>query len=438
MASWKLVALGIVTELLYLGLYVPTSPGGGVAIFIAVNALAFLPFGILVRYTLTAKAETDPNGTTIWLIVLFGLLFRLTLVPLTPVASDDIYRYVWDGKVALSGTNPFALAPNDPQLALLHSDDLPSKINFPQMRTIYPPLAQAFFFVSNVLFSDSLSGMKLLLTLFELCTLILLLLLLRHLAINPAMVVLYAWCPLPIMYFGLDGHIDALGIPLLLLSIYLITRNRTVSGAFALGFAGLAKLYPMFVVPLLLHVKKGIKINAIVMLPLLIFGVGCWAYFEPTGGLVESFTVYNSQFEFNGSVFSLVNFFLSENTTAHGVCGILFIAWVLVLVFLDRSLIEKTFLVFLGFVICSPVVHPWYLSWLAALIVIRWSPAAFLLLILSNLSNIVVYQYKDSGFWADNPLLMFLEYLPFFALLIWESLRGTPRRILNHSYGGSS
>ncbi|MFN0158012.1 MAG: hypothetical protein ACKVRP_08080 [Bacteroidota bacterium] len=423
MAPWKLVALGVVTELLYLGLYVPTSASGGVVFFIAVNALAFLPFGIVVRHTLSARGETVPNKTTLWLIVVFGLLFRLTLVPLTPVASDDMYRYVWDGKVALSGTNPFAFAPDDPQLSSLHSEDLPSKINFPLMRTIYPPLAQAFFTFSNALFGDSISSMKLLLTLCELCTLIVLLLLLKHLAINPAMVVLYAWSPLPIMYFGLDGHIDALGIPFMLLSIYLIMKNRTVSGAFALGFAGLAKLYPLFIVPLLLNAKKSLKANSVSLLPLIIFGAGCLVYFEPTGGLVESFIVYNSQFEFNGSVFSLVNFILNENTTAHLVCGLLFIAWILGVAFLNRSLIEKTFLAFLGFIVCSPVVHPWYLSWLAALIVIRWSPAAFSLLLLSNLSNVVVYQYKVSGKWLDSPLLMFLEYLPFFALLTWEFLR---------------
>lgn len=427
MAQWKLVALGIVTELLYLVLYLPASAGGGVALFIAVNALAFLPFGVVVRHTLTARGETAPNKRTLWLIVVFGLLFRLTLVPLTPVASDDMYRYVWDGKVALSGINPFALAPDDPTLSPLHSEGLPSKINFPGMRTIYPPLAQAFFYTSSVLFDDSISGMKLLLTLCELCTLLVLLLLLRHLAINPALVVLYAWSPLPIMYFGLDGHIDALGIPLMLLSIYLIIRNRGVSGAFALGLAGLAKLYPLFVVPLLLDIRRSLKANAIVVPPLIIFSVGCWAYFEPTGGLVESFMVYSSQFEFNGSAFSIVNFVLNENTTAHLVCGALFIVWILVIMALDRPLTEKIFLAFLGFVVFSPVVHPWYLSWLAALIVIRWSPAVFSLLVLSNLSNVVVYQYRVSGKWVDSPLLMMLEYLPFFGLLVWEFLRDTPK-----------
>ncbi len=427
MAQWKLVALGIVTELLYLVLYLPTSAGDGVVLFMAVNALAFLPLGIVMRHTLIVGGETVPNTTTLWLIILFGFLFRLTLVPLTPVASDDIYRYVWDGKVALSGTNPFALAPDDPKLSPLHSEDLSSKINFPGMRTIYPPLAQVFFAFSNVLFGDSIPGMKLLLTLCELCTLLVLFLLLRHLALNPALVVLYAWSPLPIMYFGLDGHIDALGIPLMMLSILLIIKSRVVSGAFALGLAGLAKLYPLFVVPLLLDVRKSLKANAIVVLPLIIFSVGCWAYFEPTGGLAESFIVFNSQFEFNGSVFSIVNFILNENTTSHLVCGVLFMAWILVIMVLDRPLIEKTFLAFLGFVVCSPVVHPWYLSWLAALIVIRWSPAVFSLLILSNLSNVVVYQYKVSGKWVDSPLLMMLEYLPFFALLIWEFFRARSR-----------
>ncbi len=427
MGPWKLVALGIVTELLYLVLYFPTSPGDGVAMFIGVNALAFLPFAILLWHTLITKTKTDTPKSIVWLIVFFGLLFRLTLVPLTPVASDDIYRYVWDGKVALSGANPFVLAPNDPLLSSLHSEDLPSKINFPGMRTIYPPLAQGFFLTSNLLFGDSIAGMKLLLTLCELCTLLVLLALLRHLAINPAMVVAYAWCPLPIMYFGLDGHIDALGVPLLLLSIYLIIRNRTVSGTFSLGLAGLAKLYPMFVVPLLLDVRKNLKANATVVLPLIIFSVGCLAYFEPTWGLVESFMVYTSQFEFNGSVFSIVNVVLNENTTSHLVCIALFVAWILVVMLLNRSLIEKTFLAFLGFIICSPVVHPWYLSWLAALIVIRWSPAVLSLLILSNLSNVVVYQYKVSGKWVDSPLLMMLEYLPFFVLLIWEFLRGAPK-----------
>lgn len=426
MTSGKLIGLGIATTVLYLSLYIPDSPGSRVALFIVVNALAFVPLVVVFRVFIR-KSESVSDERALMLILLFGMAFRLALVPLDPVASDDIYRYVWDGKVALSGTNPFALAPSDPRLSDLYTVDLPSKINFPDMRTIYPPFAQVFFAFSNLLFGDSVSGIKLLLVLCDLGTMILLVVLLRRIALPPAMVVLYAWSPVPIMYIALDGHIDALGIPLLLLAVYLVMKERRILGSATMGLAGLAKLYPMFVVPQLFQRGKNVKKNAVVVLPLLVFGIGCWAYVEPTGGLVESFKVFTSQFEFNGSVFSLMKFVTGMNVESRIVCAIIFSVWILMLVFLDRTLIEKTFLGFLGFVILSPVVHPWYLTWLAALIVVRWSPAVFSLLILSNLSNIVVYEYRTSGVWADNPVVLLLEYLPFFALLMWELSRGRTR-----------
>jgi hypothetical protein len=419
----RLLILGGISELLYLTLHTPAAAGERVIIFIVVNALAFLPFFMLVREALRKPPGFDIDRKTIRTIVFFGILFRLTLVPLAPVASDDIYRYVWDGKVALAGHNPFALPPNDPQLTSLHSDVLPSRINFPEMRTIYPPLAQLFFLASNLLFGDSVSGMKLLLVICELCTMILLYLLLNHLTLNPARIVLYAWCPLPIMYVGLDGHIDALGIPLLLLSLYLILTNKTIRGACALGLAGLAKLYPLFLVLMLLRVQKGTKAAVLVGLPLLLFVVGCWLYYEPTDGLVESLKVFNTQFEFNGSVFSVINLLVNHNTTSHLVCGVLFIAWIILVASLRQPLLEKVFLAFLGFAILSPVVHPWYLTWLAALIVLRWSAAAFALLVLSNLSNIVVYHYTATGVWQDEPLIVLLEYVPFYGLLGWALVR---------------
>lgn len=431
MTPGKLVASGIATWLLYLSLYLPTTVEGKVAAFILVNALAFVPLGLIARRVFLDKSATlHQHRNTLLMIILFGIVFRLSLVPLTPIGSDDIYRYVWDGRVALSGVNPFALPPYDPRLSSLHTEDLPSKINFPDMRTIYPPFAQLFFVLSNVLFGDSIAGMKILLVLCDLGSMILLVLLLKQLTLNPSLVVLYGWSPVPIMYFGVDGHIDALGIPLLLLSLYVITKGRRAVGAIALGLAALAKLYPMFIVPFLIRLKGGWKANAVVVIPPLIFMLGCWAYIEPTGGLVESFRVFTSQFEFNGSVFSLAKLLTGSGAASRLICASLFVAWLLVLMLLNRTLIEKTFLAFLGFVLLSPVVHPWYLSWLAALIVLRWSPATFLLLVLSNISNIVVYQYRATGVWEERAILMILEYVPFVALLAWEISRGKLRQAL--------
>jgi uncharacterized membrane protein len=250
------------------------------------------------------------------------------------------------------------------------------------------------------------------------------LLLLRQHGQNPALVALYAWSPLPIMYFGLDGHIDALGIPLLLLTVYLLKRNKHFAGAVSLGLSVAAKLYPLMIAPSLARIRRDGKRIFLPAIPVVILAIGCWAYLEPTGGLVESFKVFNTEFEFNGAVFSLLYGMLRSNTSAHIVSGILLFGWLLWLWSTRREFSDAAFLAFLGFVLFSPVVHPWYLTWLAALLVLRWSLAVFVFLGLSNLSNIVVYEYRSTGVWSDQPLLLLVEYLPFFVLLIWEVLRG--------------
>jgi hypothetical protein len=333
-----------------------------------------------------------------------------------------MYRYVWDGKVAAHGINPFRYAPTDSALAAMHTADLPSKINHPTMRTIYPPLAQLLFFISNKVFGDSLAGLKFLFVLADICTVVVLYKLYQLYELRQ--LVLYAWSPVPIMYFGLDGHIDALGIPFLLLFLYLATHNRYFISAISLGIAGGAKLYPLFVAPFLFHVATGWRRLVLPLVPIAMLLIGGWLYWEPTGGLVESFMMFNSVFAFNGSVFHIVYEVAKANNQAHTISALLFLLWLGVVFFLKRSLIEKTFLAFLGFIIFAPVVQPWYLAWLAALLVLRWSPAAFALLGLSNLSNFVVYHYRLTGVWTENDVILLVQYLPFYCVLVWETVKG--------------
>lgn len=416
MSLRHLIAVGVLMEAAYLMFYSAVDGPEEVLLFIAVNGVAFILLAVV--WWKMRRSSSDPRVVP-WVLG-FAVLFRLTLVPHPPVCSDDIYRYVWDGKVAASGINPFLYAPADERLAHLRTEELPANINFPEMRTIYPPLAQALFLSSHVLFGDSVTGLKFLLVLADLVTIAILFTLFRA---GVQALLVYAWSPLPIMYFGLDGHIDALGIPFLLLCLFFLGRSKHGQSALALGLAGLAKLYPLFLAPLALRLRNGRSI-AVALVPFAMFTVGCWLYWEPTGGLVESFTVFASTFEFNGSVFHLIYLLVSTNEQAHLISSVLFAGWLAFVFFLDRSFLEKAFLAFLGFVITAPVVQPWYLSWLAALLVLRWSPAVFLLLALSNVSNVVAYEYRRDGVWEDDALLLVLEYLPFYILLVRECVRG--------------
>jgi alpha-1,6-mannosyltransferase len=419
-----LVTVGILMELCYGLLYAADSLETTLTIFIAVNATVYVLLALVVWRCSVQEPDIPSPKATLALIFGFGMLFRLTLVPHPPVASDDIYRYLWDGRVAAHGINPYALPPQDPHLAALTTPDLPSRVNFPWLHSIYPPLAQVLFTVSAFLFGPSATGFKLLVTGLEAFTMLVLVRFITRFSLKPWLLLLYAWSPVPVMYYSLDGHIDALGIPFLMLFLYLVMTMRYAASGIVLGFSALAKFYPLFVVPFLIRVARRAHTAWLPLIPLALLGIGYVAYYEPSGGLVNSLITFNAHWEFNAPVFSILLAFFKDNGTAHLASGLLFLAWLTWLFLADKPIGEKVFLAFVGFIILGPLVHPWYLGWLAAMLAVRWSTAVFLLLGLSNLSNIVVYRYHTGGGWTDDPLLMILEYVPFFALFIWELTRG--------------
>ena len=167
---WLLVVSGVLLEICYLSFYAARSGPGEVIHFIAVNVAAFLIVSIMLFF-IRRSAAPLPRA---WLlpVLLFGLLFRLTLIPHGIVGSDDIYRYLWDGDVAAAGINPFAYTPTDPHLAHIATDDLPSKVNHPELRSVYPALAQFLFLASHAMFGDQVWGMKLLIVLMDALTMI--------------------------------------------------------------------------------------------------------------------------------------------------------------------------------------------------------------------------------------------------------------------------
>lgn len=424
MTYFRLILVGIILELSYLSLYLKVDGPSEILLFIAVNVVTFSLFSLVAWEIRPFEDHGGNKKREVAIVIVLGVLFRLTLVPHGPVGSDDLYRYLWDGKVAGSGMNPYLYAPADPRLAQMATADLPSKVNFPEMRTIYPPFAQGLFLVSHVLFGESAAGLKFLLVVIDCCTIVLLWKILRDLGRPVLPVLLYAWSPLPILYFGLDGHIDALGILFFVLALFFVLTRRPIRGACALGVGTLVKIIPIIAVPFLFRQASGMRRAAAFLLPPLFVGAGYLVYAEPTWGVFESLGTFGSRWAFNGSVFNILYLITGSNGTAHLVCGIAIALWVGFLASLNRPFIEKAFWGFTGFVLLSPVVHPWYLTWLAVLLPLRWSTSVFALLGLSFTANIVVYQYRAYGVWKDQPLLLLVEYLPVFFLLVREVVLG--------------
>ena len=206
-----------------------------------------IPFVFAVWWTFRRKKF--PRNTLL-IILIGGALFRLILVPLDPPRlSTDIYRYIWDGRLQAAGINPYLYLPVDPRLAALRDDSIYPHINRKEYaHTIYPPVAQIFYFVVTRV-TQSISGFKGVLVLVDLVTVGLVAATLRAIGQPAERVIVYAWHPLPIFEFGGSGHIDALMICFIALALFARARQKFGIAGFALGAATLVKFIPVILLP---------------------------------------------------------------------------------------------------------------------------------------------------------------------------------------------
>jgi hypothetical protein len=209
------------------------------------------------------------------LVVAATIVVRVAALAGPPTTSDDLYRYAWDGRVQASGVDPYAHDPLSPELAGLRDDwlwpgargcaDLGrppgcTRLNRPAERTIYPPVAEAWFGAVHDVTGDGarhkpwqLAGMAT-----DLACVGLLALGLRRWGRDQRWLAVYALCPAPVFEFVHNGHVDGLAVVLLLGAfviaiprsgkpVALPTAARDVAVGLLIGAAALVKLYPALV-----------------------------------------------------------------------------------------------------------------------------------------------------------------------------------------------
>ncbi|HMN97984.1 MAG TPA: glycosyltransferase 87 family protein [Miltoncostaeaceae bacterium] len=197
-----------------------------------------------------------PRGLlVVGVVLLAGLGARLALVPHAPDLSGDIHRYVWDGRVQAEGINPYRYAPDDPVLAGLRDDEVWPGINRKPVTTIYPPVAEGGFLALHLAGARGVVSLKLAFALIDgIAAVLLLAVLLGRLGRPPALALVYAWHPLPIIEIGRSGHVDGLAVALLLAALLAHAARRPLASGALLAGAALVKFYAAAVLPALLWV----------------------------------------------------------------------------------------------------------------------------------------------------------------------------------------
>jgi hypothetical protein len=263
------------------------------------------------------------GGASRWSVLAVALALRAITVAAPPTFSDDIYRYVWDGRVGLAGLNPFSHAPDDPALVQLRDAGW-ERVNHRELRTIYPPASQLWFMATTAV-SPTPTAFKVLAALADIGVVWLVILLARRRSrAGPATAGLalpatvagaaYGWNPLVCIETGMSGHLEPLAVLPLLIAVWLASAagasggaggaigwRRGVGAGVGLGLAAGTKLLPLLLLPVV-----GRRVRWSWLVAPLLLGALYLPFLGAGAQLVETLDTFARRWEGNGSLFAVV------------------------------------------------------------------------------------------------------------------------------------
>ncbi len=460
--------------------------------YLLLYAGVFIFYAMAVFWTLRARED----ARSLWLILLAGLAFRAILIPSNQIQEDDVYRYLWDGKVYANEVNPYKFAPDQityfkqfmirepanfaktydaasvrelEKLAKLKWENeralkFMERINHSHLPTIYPPMAQSVFKWAYQAKPDSIVAMRIAFLFFDLLAAGFLIFTLKALGKKKSLVLIYFWSPLIIKETFNSTHLDIIGIALLTGAIYCLVKMRFYWSHFFLALSVASKLYPVVLFPFFLkeqlqrRSEKFASPLALSALCASIFGGTILLLYLPfldIGTKVfSSLKSFGTFWQSNDSIFAILVWFYRDalGFSPEGPVGfsydmpsllakitvmaLLGAVWSYLLIWSRRPeenlehpslpCIRHLF-VLMGMIFClSPVQNPWYLGWVVPFLC--FFPMRSWIL----LTGVVGLYYLEFYFDYQNlfqyiPVIPWVEYLPFYAMLAWELLTRVKR-----------
>ncbi len=349
------------------------------------------------------SAPKSPHRVLVVGLVL-AALWHLPFLLLAPGSDDDVHRYVWDGHVQRLGYNPYVVVPSDPALAGLHTP-VTRTLNNPEVPSPYPAGAQLFFRTVTAI-HESIFAFKIAFVVCDIAIVLLLLNLLRRSGQGEHWVLAFAWHPLLAVNVAGSGHIDILGVLLLLVSVVALGRRWRMIAAIAFGLAVAVKFLPIVLVPLYwrrLRVRDG-------LLAALVFGLVYVPFLEHGRIPFGSLGTYVQRFRFNDPVFAT----LERVTAPQILAGLAVVVGFFTAIWMRKKSAELSSDAFAwpmaASLLCAPVVYPWYLLWLLPFIR-STSTVPLMIWTLSIIPTYYVWHLRMVGRpWLVPGWIMLLEY----------------------------
>lgn len=382
--------------------------------FTAAAIAAFCAYAAACAFLRFPPAISYPAG------LLVSVVFRIILLTMEP--GDDLWRYLWEGRVQNFGFNPYAYAPDDRALEALRTPYW-SWINHPEYPAIYAPMTELIFRGLAAL-AESPMLFKSCFLAADLGVIVLLGGLVRHYRMDTGRVWWYAWNPLVVYSFAGGGHFDSLMIVSLAAALLLLLKHRDAFAVLGLTAAGAIKEIAFIAAPFFL---MSMRRKAWLILPAAIFPFGWLFYGHPVPQWETA-----QRFWSIASSHSLVSALMKEENSPW-LLVVFMSGWIWIVLarrFRPATGIHHS----LSWVLMlSPSVHPWYLTWVLAFSGLTNFKAWWLL---SGTMFFYFLTWNTSGaihLSEGKGLETLAIYIPFYALFgaeMWNLYKRRRNRIL--------
>jgi alpha-1,6-mannosyltransferase len=373
---------------------------GGPAFLITIG-IAGIAYLLAIRDFFSAPRL--PQHVIVIALVL-AALWHLPFLLLQPGADDDIHRYLWDGRVQRLGYNPYIVIPSDPALTALHTPETRT-LNNPDVPSPYPAGAELFFRAVTAI-HESVFALKVAFVVCDLAIVLVLLDILRGSQQGAHWVLAYAWNPLLAVEVAGSGHIDIVGVLLLLVSFAALERRWRRVAALAFGLAVAVKFLPIVLLPLY---WRRVRIRDAALAAVAI-GILYLPFLDHGKIPIGSLGTYVKTFRFNDPIFAAF-----ERVAAPQ----LLVALAVLIGFLtalglrnrDHALSPESFAwPMAASLLCAPVVYPWYLLWMLPFLRSA-STVPLIIWTVSIIPTFYVWHLRTLGRpWIVPGWIMLLEY----------------------------
>jgi hypothetical protein len=332
-------------------------------------------------------------------------LWRIPFLLMPLGAQDDTRRYVWDGRVQRLGYSPYIVIPEDPALAALHTSETLG-MNNQDVPSPYPAGAQLFFRAITAI-HESAFAFKVAFAVCDLAIMVLLFIELRRTGEGEHWVLAYAWQPLLVTDVAASGHIDILGVLLLVVSAAALGRRWRMIAAIAFTLAVAVKFLPVVLAP---FYWRTVRLRDRLVASLVF--VALYLPFLQRGRIpLGSLGTYVQRFRFNDPVFARIE----RVAGLHLAAALAVVVGLGTAVWLQRKYPSCSWDMWAWpmavSLVCSPVVYPWYLLWLLPFLRVSTLPLMFWSV--SILSTYTVWHLYQVGHpWQVPESVVVLEYAP--------------------------